>query len=153
MPIPILVVDPIGISRVGYGPLDILSPIAAQQVSPYPMAATPIIGFSSNVANALASASLAGTAGKTTFITGFEITSSGATAAAVVSATVANLLGGNLTYIYTAVAGVLLGNPSLIVEFPLPIPASGPNTNIVVSMPALGLGSTNAMVTCHGYQQ
>ena len=67
------------------------------------------------------------------------------------SVTITGLLGGTLTYTYVAVAGVLLANQALIVFLPKPIPASGPNVNIVVSCPTLGSGNTNNTVNAHGY--
>ena len=107
---------------------------------------------SGNVANANAVATLAAVAGKTTFITGFEVTSGGATTAALVTATVAGLLGGTASYTYGASAGALLANTPLMVTFNPPLPASALNTAIVVTLPALGLGNTNATVAAHGYQ-
>jgi hypothetical protein len=65
--------------------------------------------------------------------------------------TVTGLLGGTLTYTYTAAAGVLVANQPLIVEFNPPLPASAVNTNIVVSCPSLGAGNTNNTVNAHGF--
>jgi hypothetical protein len=106
---------------------------------------------SGNVAAASAVATLAGVAGKTTYISGFEITSAGATAAAVVSATLTGLLGGTATYTYTCNAGATTANPSLQVTFTPPLPASAANTAIVLTLPSLGAGNTNATVTAHGF--
>lgn len=107
---------------------------------------------SGNVANASAVATLAAVAGKTTFISGFEITGAGATAAAVVIATVTGLLGGTASYIVAAPAGATAPLTTLAVVFNPPLPASALNTAIVVTLPALGLGNTNAAVVAHGYQ-
>lgn len=120
--------------------------------NPYPMNANPISAASGNVANAIAAATLAQVAGKTTYITGFEVTGSGASAGLPVQVTVTNVITGTLTYIYSATVGVLLPNTPLIVEFPYPIPASAIATTIVVSCPALGLGNTNNAVVAHGFQ-
>lgn len=117
-----------------------------------PLNQVPVTSASSgNVAAAVATATLAAVVGKTMYITGFEITSSGATLGAVVAPTVTGVLGGTLTYIYTAVAGVLLGNPPLMVTFNPPLQASAVATAIVVSCPSLGAGNTNATVVAHGY--
>jgi hypothetical protein len=118
----------------------------------YPAGATPVHAASGNVANASAAATLAAAVGKTTYITGFEITGGGATAAALVLATVTGLSGGTATYIVGAVAGVTLQNQPLVVKFQIPIPASATNTAIVVTLPALGAGNTNAAVVAHGFQ-
>lgn len=120
--------------------------------SDYPVGATPITAASGNVSNATASATLLGTSDKTTYITGFEISGSGATLGSAVTVTVTGTITGTLSYTYAAVAGALLGNSPLIVQFTKPIPASATNTNIVVSCPALGSGNTNNTVVAHGYQ-
>jgi hypothetical protein len=114
---------------------------------------TMITASSGNVANASAVATLAAAAGKTTYISGFEITSGGATAASLVAATVAGLTGGTATYTYGCVAGATVANSPLQVTFYPPLPASAVNTAIVVTLPALGAGNTNATVVAHGYQQ
>ena len=118
----------------------------------YPTGATPISAASGNVANASAVATLAAVAGKTTYITAFQITGGGATAASLVSATLAGLLGGTATYTYGVVAGAVLKNPDIIVTFDLPLPASAVNTAIVLTLPALGVGNTNAAVAAQGFQ-
>ncbi len=112
----------------------------------------PISGSSGDVANASAVATLAAAAGKTTYITGFEITGSGATAALPVVVTVAGVIGGTMTFIYSAAAGALVGNQPLVIEFPEPVPASAVNTAIVVTCPALGTGNLHSAVVAHGYQ-
>lgn len=111
-----------------------------------------LVSSSGNVANAAAVATLAAAAGKTTYISGFEITGGGATAASLVTATVVGLLGGTASYTIGVVAGATAPNSPLVVEFNPPIPASAPNTAIVVTVPALGAGSTNSTVVAHGYQ-
>jgi hypothetical protein len=37
------------------------------------------------------------------------------------------------------------------VSFPIPVPASAVNTNIVVTMPSLGAGNTNATCSAQGF--
>jgi len=119
---------------------------------PYPPGATPVTGDSGNVAAATATATLPGVAGQTTYITGFEITASGATAAAVVTATVTGGISGTLHYTFGAPAGVTAMCTSLTITFPRPIPASAQNTAIAVALPSLGSGNTNATVVAHGFQ-
>lgn len=120
--------------------------------SSYPAGATPITAASGNVAAATATATLAGVASKTTYIAGFQITSSGSTGAAVVSPTITGTVTGTLTYTYATVAGATLSNQPLVVTFNPPIPASATNTGIAVALPSLGAGNTNATVVAHGYQ-
>lgn len=124
----------------------------ARQI-PQSEALAQVVATSGDVANASAVATLAGAAGKTTYITGFIITGSGATAGLPVVVTVAGLLGGTVSFIYTAAAGVLVGNTPLNVIFPVPVPASTTNTAIVVTCPALGTGAAHNIVTAFGYQK
>lgn len=126
--------------------------VLPQGSPPYPSGATAITAASGNVANAAAVATLAAAAAKTTYITGFEVTGTGATAGLAVSVTVTGTITGTLTYTAAAAAGVLVANSPLIVEYPVAIPASAVNTAIVVTLPALGAGNTNATVVAHGYQ-
>ena len=120
-------------------------------VSPVPVGATMTIQSSGNVAAAVAAATLTGAAGKTTYITGFSVTGSGATVGLPVSVTVTGLLGGTATYIYTAATGATVGNTPLIIDFATPVPSSTTNTNIVVSCPSLGAGNTNNTTVVRGY--
>lgn len=121
--------------------------------SVYPAIATPVTNSSGNVAAANAVATLAGVAGKTTFLCGFTMTSAGSTGAAVVSPTVAGTISGTLTYTYTSIAGATLANPTLHNAFNPCLPASAVNTAIVVTLPSLGAGNTNATTVAWGFQQ
>ena len=137
---------------VGSADVSSTNPLPARSSSDYPLGATAINAASGNVAAAVATATLAAAASKTTYIAGFSITSSGSTAAAVVSATVTNLITATATFTYTTVAGATLANQSLVVTFDPPIPANAANTTIPVSLPSLGAGNTNATVNAWGYQ-
>lgn len=119
----------------------------------YPPGATPLTAASGNVAAATATATLAGAASLTTYITGFEVTGAGATAASVVNITVTGTVSGTLTYTLAVAAGATLTNQPLIVQFSPAIPASAANTSIVVSCPSLGAGNTNNTVVAHGYRR
>lgn len=120
--------------------------------APPSFAAQPIKTYSSgNVANSAAVATITGTAQQWTYITGFEITYGGATSAACVNATVTGLLGGTATYVVCAPAGVAVSGNVLRVEFVPPLGSAATNTNIVVTLPALGAGNTNAAVVAHGF--
>ena len=124
----------------------------ANIISEYPVGAVPITASSGNVAAGSAVATLAGVAGKTTYISGFEITGTGATLGLAVTPTVVGTISGTLSYTYAAVAGALLGNTPLMIQYSKSIPASAVNTSIVVTCPTLGTGNTNSTVTAHGYQ-
>lgn len=106
---------------------------------------------SGNVANATASATIGPSAGKTSFLTGFEVTGAGSTAGAVVPVTITGALGGTITYVLVVPAGVTTSITPLIVNFPNPIPSSAANVALVVSAAAFGAGNTNAAVVAHGY--
>jgi hypothetical protein len=119
--------------------------------SDLPAGAVSLTNSSGNQANAAANATLAGAAAKFTWLTGFEVTGSGATTGLVVTVTVTGTIGGTLFYTYTFTAGVLLPNTPLIIEFTKPIQSSAVNTSIVVNCPASGAGGTNNAVVAHGY--
>ena len=108
-----------------------------------------ITASSGNVANASAVASLPAVANRTNYITGFEITSTGSTAASIVTVTITGITN-TLSYTYASVAGVSLANQPYFVELPQPVPASAANTAITVTVPALGAGNTNCTVNVHG---
>lgn len=121
-------------------------------IGAYPTGSTPVSASSGNVAAGVATATLAGAAGKTTYISGFTITGGGATAASLITATVSNLIGGTGSYTVPVPAGATAGIQPLVVEFFPPIPASAVNTAIAVSAPSFGAGNTNATVNAWGYQ-
>lgn len=140
-------------NRLAAALLLFLSGFPAFAQSPIPLNGVQITASSGNVAAGVAAASLAAATGKVTYICGFSITSSGSTGAAVVNPTVSGIVTGTMTFTYSSVAGATLANPSLIVPFRDCISASAPNTAIVVSMPSLGAGNTNATVSAWGYQR
>jgi len=112
----------------------------------------PVTAFTSgNVANASAAAVMAAVPNKTNYVTGLNITSTGATAPAVVLASLNNVLGGNLSFVQAVSTGALVANPSLTLTFSPPLQASALNTAVTAVLPALGAGNTNAVVTLYGY--
>ena len=116
-----------------------------------PVGAVALNSSSGNVAAGSAVATFPAVAAKTNFVTGFEITGGGATGAALVVATLVGLLGGTASYIVAAVAGATLGNTPLVVQFSKAMPASAVNVALVLTLPSLGVGNTNAAVSMHGY--
>jgi hypothetical protein len=128
------------------------------QLAPYPSGptgkdATPVQASSGNVAAAPATATLAaGGANVLTYLSVFEFTGAGATAASVVALTITGVIGGTMTYNIAVPAGATIGIPPLVVEFNPPLQAAALNTPIVVSVPSLGAGNTNSAVVAHGYQ-
>jgi hypothetical protein len=99
-------------------------------------------------------ASIAAVAGKMNYLTGFDVTGGGATAASVVEVSVTGLAAGTLKYEMNVLAGVtgpVNAQGGLFIRFPDPLPASAPNTAITVTCPSLGSGNTNASVVAYGY--
>ena len=130
----------------------ILTQASNHTLTPYPSGAVILNPSSGNVANATAAVTLTSAASKTAYITGFEITGSGATVGGPVTVTITGTITGTMSYTYVAMAGILLANTPLIVTFPKEIPASATATDIVVSCPALGAGNTNNTAVAHGYR-
>jgi hypothetical protein len=112
---------------------------------------TELNASSGDVANGAAVATLPAVAGKTNYVTGFEIVVTGATAAATVLATLTGLLGGTLSYPVVFPAGAGVAGVPLVVIFNRPLPASAVNTAITLTLPASGAGGLHAVVNLHGF--
>ena len=112
------------------------------------------LAVAAQVAGAANNQTLAAAAGKTTYISGFFVDGLGATGASVIEVSITGLLGGTQFYEVSvpAGAGAVLVNP-IRVEFARPIPASAPNTAIVVNVPSYGAGNTKASAGAHGFQR
>ena len=120
--------------------------------APYNPSQTQAIASASG-ANASTVATLAAQAAKTNYLSGFEVTSGGATAASLVTVTVAGLLGGSLVYNFGVPAGATLAATPLVVAFNPPLAASAVNTAITVTMGAAGAGNTTQLVNAQGFYQ
>ena len=120
-----------------------------------PIYQTPAVGASSgNVAATSTTAALAAPANNTTnYLTGFQVTGAGATAASVILVTVTGLSVGTLTYVMAIPAGANVAVAPLIVNFSPALPASAANTAVTVNVPSFGAGNTNASAVAVGYQQ
>lgn len=112
---------------------------------------TRVVASSGVVANAQAVATLPAAAGKLTWLTAFQVTALGATAAAAVDVTVA---GPSATLHYALVfpAGVGVLATPLVIELANPVPAAAVNTAIVCTVPAAGAGNTYCAVNAFGFQ-
>lgn len=117
-----------------------------------PSGAVQLTAASGNVANATAAATLAASATKKTYIAGFQCTPGGSTGAALVVVTVVGVVTGTMSYVVGTPAGATLIGTPLNVQFNPPVPSSAINTAVVVSMPALGAGNTNAACAAQGFQ-
>lgn len=123
-----------------------VTPTAPLPVSPngYPSGATPITGNAQGTTSAVV-ATLAATAGKTTYICGFHIDSTGS--GAIGPITMAGLIGSSMVFQGTAGAN---NNPSQ--TFTPCVPASAANTAITITTTADGT-ATAVDVNSWGYQQ
>jgi hypothetical protein len=121
-------------------------------------AITPLQKSASSGGAAQIAPSLPATAGKTNYLEGFDISGSGATAASVIEVNITGLNGGTLYYELPIVAGVNLAafplsGPVYSVRFPEPIPATGANVAITLTVPSFGTGNTNSSATLYGFQK
>ena len=112
---------------------------------------TTVGNSSGNVANVNAVATLAAVAGKANYLSTVRMTAAGATAGSVVVATITGVLGGPLSYVFSTPAGATVGASPLVLNFDPPLQSTGPNTAIVCTLPALGAGNTNAVVSISGF--
>lgn len=115
-----------------------------------PSGATQKLGTSGSVANAAAAASLAADANAYNWLSGFDVTGGGATAAVLVVITVTGLLGGTITFVMAAVAGVTLP-VRFEKSFMKALRSSAKNTAIQVSAAAFGAGNTAVVTNVYGY--
>jgi hypothetical protein len=136
--------------------LAFLSPAHAQIACPDPFSArgvcTPITGVFSGADTTTAAATLAGTAGKTTYICSVTVSGLGATAATPVTVTVATLAGGNtMSYSYVFPLGATVPSTPLAVNYNPCIPAGAAATAITVTVPGAA-GNTATQINATGYQ-
>jgi hypothetical protein len=108
------------------------------------------LGVSASVANAANNQTLAAVTGKTTYITGFVISGLGATAAGSIIVTVTGLVN-TLYYVVGIPAGVAVALTPFQVSFSPALPASAPNTAIVLNVPAYGTGNLTACASLQGF--
>lgn len=127
------------------------TPVPVIMSDPYPSGATPVSCSTGNIAASTATCTMPAISAKFTYITGFDITGSGATLGLAVTCTLTNTGSGTHSYTYVAVAGALLANASLNKSFPTPLKATATNTAPVLSCPSLGTGNTNMTINMDGY--
>ena len=109
----------------------------------------------SNTAASANNITFAAIAGRTFYLTGFQVTGLGATGASAIQVTLSGTKGsGTPTWTLNIPAGVTLA----ISPFPLQVsfgekgwPGSGQNVAVVVNVPSFGAGNTTANVTAWGY--
>lgn len=117
-------------------------------------AGTPSTAVTNSVSSggaAAANVTLAAQASKTNYVTGFQVTGGGATAASIITVTLTGLISGTATYFIAVPAGVTLGITPLVVTFPTPMPASGTNVALVLNVPSFGTGNTASASSIQGF--
>lgn len=121
--------------------------------SPSGLAETDLMSAATGAASAIAP-SLAGAAGKTTYLTHLAVDGLGATAGSVIAVTITGLLGGTITRYLTVPAGAAVAVASpLVIEFTRPRPASAQNIAITLNVPSFGAGNTASQANIHGFQR
>jgi hypothetical protein len=96
-------------------------------------------------------------AGKTCYVTGFDLSGMGPTTAVSIAVTITGLLGtvGTLTYTVPLAAGATApahGFPGTFsIRFPDPLPASALNTAITLNVPSYGTGNLQNSATIYGF--
>lgn len=127
--------------------------VAVASVGPYPCGAVAITASATGTTAAVV-ATLVNASNKTTFICGFTYQGSNATATQNGILVVSGTISGSLNYGYQTLAlGATVPQPTATGDVFTPcIPASGINTAIVVTSPALGAGAPVATVSAWGFQ-
>jgi hypothetical protein len=92
-------------------------------------------------------------AGKINFVTGIIISGGGATAASIITVTLAS--GGTtiLSLNIAVPAGVTGGIIPIVISFDTPVAGLGANQNMVLTVPSFGAGNTNAAAFLQGFTQ
>lgn len=103
------------------------------------------------VTNAAASAALGAVAARTNYVTGIEVTGTGATAAGAVTVTLAGTIGGTLNYVLPIPAGADVAITPLILTFWPPLQGAAANAAVTLTAPAFGAGNTRAAAVIHGF--
>jgi len=111
-----------------------------------------VANSSGNQANVNAVATLPAAASRTTCLASVQFTGGGATAGGLVLATITGVVGGPLSYVFGVPTGATVPAAPLVLNFDPPLVATGVNTAIVCTLPALGAGNTNAATSASGFQ-
>jgi len=118
-----------------------------QSIAPYPSTAIPESASGTGAAAAIAVATLAASVGRTTYLSGFCVTTANAATVENGLVTVTGTITGALDYEFVeTVAG-----GQLCEQFNPPVPASGTDVPIVVTLPAIASGAAGA-VAAYGFQ-
>lgn len=117
-----------------------------------PPTAVQLAQGSGNVANAQAQVVFAAVPNQTNYITGYSITGGGSTAGSAVQSSLTGPLGGATYHSVVAPVGALVPFAPIVRTFNPPLAASGPNTALTLTLPALGTGNLAASVEMTGFR-
>ena len=132
----------IGITAGAIKPADAQSPPGAIAIS----------NSTADAAATAATATLAAMPGHVTYLCGFIVSGSGATAASVVAITVSNL-NSSMTFDLQVPAGATVALPAQPnYTFSPCLPGNATNTAVTVGIPSLGTGNLHSSVTAWGFQ-
>lgn len=128
-------------------------------MSTHPQFGAVYLNSTATAAAAAATATLAGSAGYVTYITGFQVTGTGATTQTAINVQVLGIAGtaaghsGTALYKFQVATGGTAACQPLVVTFPIPHPAAGPGSAITVDIPSFGSGNLHAAVTAQGFRE
>lgn len=111
----------------------------------------PLIDGSVAVANLAAAATLMPTPTSAVYLTGFDVTGSGASAKNPVVVSVVGLLGGTRYYAYMFDSPINAINVPLSLRFNPPLQGAGLGVPVVVNCPASGNGGLINVVNAYGF--
>ena len=100
---------------------------------------------------ATATATLPAVAGKRVYVTGFEVTGSGATTKTMKGAHLDGVNASPLYYYVTVPEGADVAITPLIVQFTRPLPATAINGAVALVVPSFGTGNAAQSAVLHGF--
>jgi len=106
-----------------------------------------------NAGNASLSATMSAEVGRTNFCSQITFSTSGATAGSVIDVSLTNVIGGTMHFAYNVPTGATTAGAIVVIPFNPPIPATGTNTIINLTVPANGAGGVQQTATIQGFSQ
>ena len=117
------------------------------------------LSATASAAAAAATATIAGTATQLAYITGFQVTGTGATTQTCINVTVLGIQGtaaghsGTMTYKFQVPTGGTAAATPLAVNFTPPYPAVAAGSAITVDIQSFGSGNLHSAVTAQGFRR
>lgn len=117
------------------------------------------IATGATVAAAAATATIPASSTQLAYLSGFQVTGTGATTQTCVNVTVLGIQGtaaghsGTMTYKFQVATGGTAACTPLVVAYYPPLPAVAAGSAITVDIPSFGSGNLHAAVTAQGYRK